>query len=202
MQLSIFDSLAELPSERRWREQAMPAPIVVAIICRREAHSSGPAEPEFLLIRRAVEPYRDHWALVGGKWDFGETLAEATIREVREETGLEVGFVALRGIVSERMVPESEDMFGAAHFLILICQVEAADGEAGERGEGAVAWFSREQISDLHLNQAIIPSDYVMLQRFVNAPAIPHYEANMVYGSHGDANGSDSARLVRFDKAS
>jgi len=40
------------------------------------------------------------WSLPGGPPDFGESFAEATIREVKEETGLDVQIVRLIGVYS------------------------------------------------------------------------------------------------------
>ena len=43
-----------------------------------------------LLVKRRFEPLAGQWSLPGGAVDVGETLAECVIREMREETGLEV----------------------------------------------------------------------------------------------------------------
>lgn len=45
---------------------------------------------EVVLVRRARPPYQGLWSLPGGRVEWGETLAAAAIREVREETGLTV----------------------------------------------------------------------------------------------------------------
>jgi ADP-ribose pyrophosphatase YjhB (NUDIX family) len=48
-----------------------------------------------LLVRRDTEPARGEWTIPGGLLETGETLAEAVVRELREETGVTVRVVEL-----------------------------------------------------------------------------------------------------------
>ena len=41
-----------------------------------------------VLIRRGKEPLRGRWVIPGGTVELGETLHEAVVREMQEETGL------------------------------------------------------------------------------------------------------------------
>ena len=194
----MFEAFSDTSLDKRWRQQVQPAPIVVSII-RDQIRDSQNSETVYLLIRRNSAPYTDQWALVGGKWDFGEPLAEAAVREVREETGLSTRFVALRGIVSERSTPPNHDSAGAAHFLILVCYLDVVSGMAREQQEGAVAWFKPAEIEELHVAGNIIPSDYMMLKRFNEADSIPFFEAEMIAGS-ADGEVEIKPDLRRFEQ--
>ena len=52
-----------------------------------------------LLIRRGKSPMRGRWSLPGGRQELGETAREAAVREVREETGVEIRLGALLDVV-------------------------------------------------------------------------------------------------------
>ena len=50
-----------------------------------------------LIVRRARPPARGLYTLPGGVVELGETLEQAVIREIREETGLDIEPLALAG---------------------------------------------------------------------------------------------------------
>ena len=59
-----------------------------------------------LVIRRGHEPGRGLWSLPGGRVEPGETDAQAVVREMREETGLDVRPGPLVGTVVEAVPPQ------------------------------------------------------------------------------------------------
>jgi 8-oxo-dGTP diphosphatase len=52
---------------------------------------------KILLIKRNTRPCVGFWALPGGRMDPGETLEQTVVREIKEETGLEVSIVSVVG---------------------------------------------------------------------------------------------------------
>lgn len=63
-----------------------PRPAVTAdcVVMTRES------EPKVLLIERGNEPFKGCWAFPGGFMEMDETLEECAVRELKEETGMEV----------------------------------------------------------------------------------------------------------------
>ncbi len=58
-----------------------------------------------VLVRRGIEPALGQWSFPSGYVDRGEAVEEAAIREVREETGLEVKLDRLVGLYSRSGSP-------------------------------------------------------------------------------------------------
>ena len=56
-------------------------------------------DDQVLLIKRGKEPSLGQWSIPGGVVHTGETLKEAVIRELREETHLEVEVLALAKVL-------------------------------------------------------------------------------------------------------
>lgn len=184
---SHFDTLSDLPVDRRWRGQLHPMPSMLALIRRGE---------KMLLIKRLQQPYLGQWALVGGKWDFGEALDVVAVREVKEETGLDTNFVALRGIVNERVAPDDEASIGG-HYLLFICDVVVRHGVAQEQAEGPVAWFNARELAQLHADEAIVATDYVIIERYGSPEKrVPYAEATVL--ARNGAGGE--SEIITFDE--
>lgn len=80
-----------------------------------------------LLIRRGTPPRDGQWGLPGGAQTVGETLYEAAIREVQEETGLTV--IPTGVITACDGISRDED--GRVHYHYTLVEVAASyDGSA------------------------------------------------------------------------
>ncbi len=67
-----------------------------------------------VLVRRAIEPALGRWSFPSGYVDRGETVEEAAVREVLEETGLDVCVDGFVGLYSARDNPVVLAVYSAA----------------------------------------------------------------------------------------
>ena len=70
-------------------------------------------EGQVLMVCRGVQPGIGLWSIPGGYVDRGEVVEEAAVREVQEETGLDVEVVRLLGLYSEPGQPVIVAAFAA-----------------------------------------------------------------------------------------
>lgn len=108
-----------------------------------------------LLIKRDREPARGQWSLPGGRVEIGETLREALVREVREETGIDVDVDGLIG-VAERIVRDDDGAI-EYHYVILdyVCEARSTDLKAGDDAAEA-RWVPVGELNDLHLTAGLL----------------------------------------------
>ena len=98
-----------------------------------------------LLVRRGRAPGLGEWSVPGGRVEPGETVGEAVVREVFEETGLE----ALCG----RLLGWVEKIDEEHHFVILDFVVEILDPAEPVAGDDAAeaAWVPLSDVAELLL---------------------------------------------------
>lgn len=106
-----------------------------------------------LLVRRGHGPAAGQWSLPGGRVEGGETLAEAVVRELLEETGVEG--------VCDRMVGWVERIGDDSHFVILDFSVTVLQGpdEAEPRAGGdaaEAAWVPLDELAHLNLTEGLL----------------------------------------------
>ena len=106
-------------------------------------------EGKFLLTRRADN---GQWCLPGGAVESGETVAEACIREVWEETGLNVRVKRLVGVYSH---PDQLIIYkdGNKAFIVAIhFEVQVTGGELGLSNETTdFGYFTVEEMEELEM---------------------------------------------------
>ena len=108
-------------------------------------------DERLLLIRRGHGPAAGEWSVPGGRVETGETLAEAVVREVAEETGIEV--------VCDQMMGWVERIGDDHHFVILdfraqLLGTEEGDPVAGDDADEA-AWVPLHEVAELNLVEGL-----------------------------------------------
>nr|WP_305123203.1 NUDIX hydrolase [Roseomonas sp. GC11] len=105
---------------------------------------------DVLLVRRGKPPRQGEWSIPGGAQHLGETAEAAARRELREETGIEVGPLALAVVVDAL----TEDAAGRVrfHYTIIDFAGRWLSGEpvAGDDVSEA-RWFSPGEVAGLGL---------------------------------------------------
>ena len=103
------------------------------------------ADDRLLLVRRSRGPGAGRWSIPGGRVEPGETVAEAVVRELAEETGLEG--------LCDRFVDWAERIGEDHHYLILDFMVTVVSGEPPVAGDDArdVAWVPLSEVASLLL---------------------------------------------------
>lgn len=120
-----------------WRWYANPKPAAAVLL---ERPAADGAEPEILLLRRAVDPGIGGWDLPAGYLDPGESFEQGARREAREECGLEVTLESLAGVYHSAPANAVTAVFRARP-TDASAQV-ALDFESSEH-----AWVPRSQIA-------------------------------------------------------
>ncbi len=102
-----------------------------------------------LLARRGKPPLYGRWTIPGGTVELGETLEEAVVREMGEETGLQVEPVELL-TVFDKIDREGERV--AYHYVIVDYLCRWRSGEARAASDALeVAWASASDLAHYDL---------------------------------------------------
>ena len=107
-----------------------------------------------LIVRRAQPPANGLFTLPGGGVELGETLVEAVIREVREETSLQIEPVALAGC--RQLIARDADGRIERHFVILPFAARWIAGECSLNDELAEArWLKPSELAGLKTTEGL-----------------------------------------------
>ena len=111
-----------------------PAPTACALITRGD---------QLMLTRRGIEPALGAWDLPGGYIEVGEHPEEALIREMAEETGLEVRISALAGFFLDTYGDCGTDTLNICFHAEIVGGEEEPGSDVAEIG-----WFTSDLIPD------------------------------------------------------
>ena len=112
-----------------------PTP-AVAVILFNERH-------EILLVNRKYDPKMGEWSLPTGFLEYDETVRQTAVREVKEETDIDIADVKFRGITSDLF----ED--SGKHYITLWMEAHYLSGEPKVNAPyemSTLDWFSWEAL--------------------------------------------------------
>jgi 8-oxo-dGTP diphosphatase len=96
-----------------------------------------------LLTLRKLPPEVGCWSILGGKVDFLESLEQCSIREAREEAGVEIAIERLL-CVTDHLLPSEGQHWISPAFLGRILSGEARNREPDKTSD--IRWFPLDQL--------------------------------------------------------
>ncbi|MDL4820143.1 NUDIX domain-containing protein [Actinomadura opuntiae] len=109
---------------------------------------------EILMIRRTDN---DNWAVPGGAIDLGESVAQAAIRETKEETGVDCEIIGLVGIYSDpkHLIHYTSNDEVRQEFSILLT-ARPIGGEPRPSDESSeVLWIPADKAADRQMDRSM-----------------------------------------------
>lgn len=115
-----------------------------------------------LLVRRSKEPYSGFWSLPGGAVELGETVREALVREVREETSVEVEPAEVLDVTD---VIRRDKSSIPVHYVVVTFKAFYLDGfPAPSSDVSETGWFTLSEARSMQLTDGLC----AVLERVLN----------------------------------
>lgn len=134
-----------------------PKPAALAVV---------PNDGKLLLVRRRNEPDAGLWGFPGGHVDPGETVLEAAVRELREETTIVADPVEY--LINLDVIQRNDDGTLAHHFLLVAVLCRFRSGTpTGQDDVFEAAWFDFDTVlnHDLAMSKDVDTVLRVAMQR-------------------------------------
>lgn len=106
-----------------------------------------------LLIKRGRKPFLGQWAIPGGRIEDDESAEQCAIREMREETGLNIEIEKLVGIYSEPN-RDPRGIIAAAYLVKKVGGILKSGDDAAQ-----AKWFDLDKIPTLATDHAKMLKD-------------------------------------------
>ena len=85
------------------------------------------------------------WNGLGGKFEIGETPEECAVRELKEEAGLTVKSLKLKGFITFPLFDGKEDWY------VFLFVIDKFDGDLIDSPEGKLEWIDNNKLLELNL---------------------------------------------------
>ena len=116
-----------------------------------------------ILLQNRVKNDWHGYALPGGHVEPGESVVDAVIREMKEETGLTV--------LAPRLVGVKQFPIESRRYLVLLFKAIHCTGELRSSGEGHMEWIEYSRLPEL---QTV--DDFDELLRVINSPELTEFQ--------------------------
>lgn len=117
------------------------------------------AKPKVLLIQRGNEPFKGCWAFPGGFMNMDETTEQCAIRELEEETGLNVSGLQQIGAYSK----VDRDPRGRTVTVAYLVRIDAPVPVMGQDDAAKAEWFPLSALPPLAFDHEDIMRDAIKL---------------------------------------
>jgi phosphatase NudJ len=140
----------------------LPIKAIVTMLVEREG--------KFLLVQESKEKRRNVWALPGGNVERDEPILEATLREVKEETGYDVAITGMLSFDQMRSFVPGERM--NRFRFAFVGEIRDGDQKQSEDIHSIQSsWFSLDEIRSLEPRDTFVEEMIALRQR--NASVLP-----------------------------
>lgn len=121
-------------------------------------------ETRFLLQDRARDDWKGY-VLPGGHVELGESIVDAVVREIKEETGLTILNPILCGI---KQFPIENGDYKKGRYLVFLFKTSDFKGELTSSEEGHMRWVNRDKLHEIDLAEDFDELVDVMMSKTLN----------------------------------
>ncbi len=96
-------------------------------------------------VKKENDYHRGKWNGLGGKFEQGESPEECAIREIKEESGLTVKNIKMKGFITFPMFDGKEDWY------VFLFVTDEFEGELIDSNEGDLEWIPNDKLTEINL---------------------------------------------------
>ena len=96
-------------------------------------------------VKKENDYHQGKWNGLGGKFEQGESPEDCAIREIKEESGLTVNNITMKGFITFPMFDGKEDWY------VFLFVSDKYEGKLIDSKEGNLAWIPNEKLMEINL---------------------------------------------------